>query len=175
MNIPLFAQLHGEVTNTAMQKLNFELQRSHFNDYPPACTCKTLQIMGYPCGHQLQRYQAAGECLLLWRVHRHWRFEPRLAEDRRFMPNRVVQAPRLRRQLRQTEPAASSYTSTTGEADEVSANPKADEEDQTHERPPLIYPRATQQLALQPTGSQSAQSQHLQLASSARKRTLRSG
>jgi hypothetical protein len=106
MNIPQFALLNGEITNTTMRKLNYELELLRRIDYPRSRLCKTCKTMGYPWRHELQRYRATGESVPLWKVDRLWQFEPQPAEDHQLLLTPVVQAPELHQQRCQAELAA---------------------------------------------------------------------
>ncbi len=108
VNVPLFALLNGQVTNTALRKMYLELEHTGRPDFPALCTCPTLTVMGYPCGHFLRCRQASGEPVPLSTIHRHWRYEPLRVDPSQSSTQQVIRAPRRRLQQRRVDDTSSS-------------------------------------------------------------------
>jgi hypothetical protein len=127
VNIPLFSQSNGRVTNTALRKLHTELEHSRRPDFSTECSCKTLTTMGYPCGHYLQQCIASGTPVPLLLVHRHWSFESLDPGRPHSSPERVIREPALplaRRQGQHNERGSDAEVSS-----EIEVSESVDEED----------------------------------------------
>jgi hypothetical protein len=174
VNIPLFSQLNGCVIHTALQKLYYKLELSRRPDYPPLCTCKTPLTMGYPCGHDLQQLEAAGEAIPLSRVHRHWWLGFAQADQPLPLPEPVIQLPQRQHCGRQDSSESSSQaTATRSEAESLPAidtvHHDSESENNASTQTEPSSEQASPWFAAQPFHSQQEQ------ASTGHQRLLRSG